>query len=98
MSSRSAKQVSVSRREDYEDIFELQFAHPPDETAEQKAARLAVEQESHRRSRSIDEELLETKRRLERKSKAIKILLLGTSVDPGCFIYLVNVRVAHRRS
>ncbi|KAK0202281.1 heterotrimeric GTP-binding alpha subunit [Desarmillaria ectypa] len=50
---------------------------PPDETEEQRANRLKELQDAQTVSREIDEHLLETKKMLERRKRAIKMLLLG---------------------
>ena len=49
----------------------------PGETEEQASARVKTLQEAVRRSKEIDEGLQETKKVLERRKKAVKILLLG---------------------
>ncbi|KAF7349070.1 G-protein alpha subunit [Mycena venus] len=57
----------------------LTIQPPPNETEEEKAARLEVQKEAIRVSRTIDAGLAESKRALERKKHAVKILLLGQS-------------------
>jgi guanine nucleotide-binding protein subunit alpha len=49
----------------------------PGETEEQVADRVRVLHEAVRRSKEIDESLQETKKVLDRRKKAVKILLLG---------------------
>lgn len=49
----------------------------PGETEEQAAARVKAFQEAVKRSREIDDSLQETKKLLEQRKKAVKILLLG---------------------
>jgi hypothetical protein len=48
-----------------------------DETAEQRRRRLLDQEEAQHVSRKIDESLQEAKDTLERRKKAIKVLLLG---------------------
>ncbi|KAF9002158.1 heterotrimeric GTP-binding alpha subunit [Cyathus striatus] len=51
----------------------------PNETDEEKEERLRVLGEAERRSKEIDVDLQETKKLLEKRKKAVKILLLGQS-------------------
>ncbi|KAH8830730.1 G-protein alpha subunit [Flagelloscypha sp. PMI_526] len=77
MSARRPMHAVLRPQDDTSDDPFIQFTHPTDETPEAYTARKKREEEAFLRSQTIDQELLETKRRLERKSKAIKILLLG---------------------
>lgn len=52
---------------------------PKDESPEDKARRLHAMHEATRVSREIDESLQESRRAMERRKKAIKVLLLGAS-------------------
>ena len=71
---RSKRTASVGLQDD-------PFAHftkpPPDETPDERARRLSEEQDAAKRSKDIDDALAAEKRELERKSKMIKVLLLG---------------------
>lgn len=63
-----------------DDAWSNIFKPPPNETAEEKRERLARQQEAQRVSREIDEGILESKKLLEKKKKAVKVLLLGTHI------------------
>jgi len=52
----------------------------PGESEEQAIVRVKSLQEAIKRSKEIDESLLETKIVLERRNKAVKILLLGAKL------------------
>lgn len=52
---------------------------PKDESPENRAIRLEKAQEAIRVSREIDEALQESRRAMDKKKKAIKVLLLGES-------------------
>jgi hypothetical protein len=49
----------------------------PGESEEETTARVQLLQEAVKRSKEIDEKLQETKKVLDRRSKAVRILLLG---------------------
>jgi hypothetical protein len=59
------------------------MAPPPDETPEQRARRLADEEEARRVSYEIDESL-KRERSVQRKKKVVKLLLLGQSESGAC--------------
>lgn len=59
----------------------------PGETEEQASARVKTLQEAVRRSKEIDEGLQETKKVLERRKKAVKILLLGIPAPPSPWFF-----------
>ena len=61
------------------DPFSTLLTPPPGESDAQKAARLDAAREAVRVSKGIDAGLAETRRMLERKKRAVKILLLGQS-------------------
>ena len=55
-------------------------ATSPSDTHEEALAKERAFQEAQRISRQIDEKLLEAKKALEKKKKAVQILLLGLSI------------------
>jgi len=59
------------------DPFAAALAPPPEETEDERVKRVHEQTEAARVSREIDESLLETKKLIEKRKKAIKILLLG---------------------
>jgi guanine nucleotide-binding protein subunit alpha len=59
------------------DPLNINLQPPANETEEQKAVRLEAALEATRVSRTIDAGLAESKKALERKKRAVKILLLG---------------------
>jgi hypothetical protein len=61
------------------DPLNVNLQPPPNETEEEKAVRLEAAREATRVSRAIDVGLVESKKALERKRRAVKILLLGQS-------------------
>ena len=62
------------------DPFAAAFMPPPDETDNERAQRVHEEAEAARISQEIDESLLEAKKFIEKRKKAIKVLLLGKLV------------------
>ncbi|KAJ7641830.1 G-protein alpha subunit [Roridomyces roridus] len=75
------------------DVFGAGMRPPANETDEDKARRLEAEREALRVSKTIDAALLEGKKVLERKKRAVKILLLGQS-ESGKSSVLRNFRLA----
>lgn len=61
-----------------DDPLDAVLRPPIDETEEEKAHRLAIEEEARRISQEIDEAIREEKA-LRKKSKAVRLLLLGQS-------------------
>jgi guanine nucleotide-binding protein subunit alpha len=59
-----------------EDPLSKALAPPPDETEVEREARLAAEGEAQRRSDMIDQEL-SRQRVVEKKTKCVRVLLLG---------------------
>lgn len=53
---------------------------PPDETPDARARREQQQREATRVSLEIDEDIQEARKLYEKRKKAVKILLLGTSV------------------
>ena len=71
MPSKNSKIVSEG------DPLAYVLAPPPNETEEQRLARLEAEAEAKRISDAIDEELQRQAKELKRAPKPVKILLLG---------------------
>lgn len=63
----------------YDDPLSRALMPPKDESPEDRARRLHAMQEATRVSREIDESLQESRRAMEKRKKAIKVLLLGES-------------------
>jgi hypothetical protein len=59
------------------DPFAAALMPPPEESEDERAKRVQQQAEAARVSREIDEDLQETKRLIEKRKKATKVLLLG---------------------
>ncbi|KAJ7069115.1 G-protein alpha subunit [Mycena amicta] len=75
------------------DPLSIPLQPPANETETEKQTRLDAAREATRVSRAIDAGLVETKKALERKQRAVKILLLGQS-ESGKSSVLRNFRLA----
>ncbi len=64
-------------RQSMDDPFASLTRAPTHESPDERALRLELEELALRRNREIDEGLAETKKALERRGRAIKVLLLG---------------------
>ena len=74
------KAVSNLRRPN--DPFAAALMPPPEETEEERVKRVREQAEAARVSREIDESLQEAKKLIEKRKKAIKVLLLGKPAPP----------------
>lgn len=64
----------------YEDPLSAALRPPPDETPDERDARVLAARLAKERSRAIDERLAEDRKALERKKMSVKVLLLGARV------------------
>lgn len=69
----------MGRSLEVDDPLALAIAPPPNETPEEREARLAGEREAKRISDDIDQSLRDERTALKRKKKPVKVLLLGRS-------------------
>ena len=67
---------------DPDDPLSQALQPPPNESPEERAARLRQQEEAIRISKEIDDEIAQAKKAYERRKKAIKILLLGSFPFP----------------
>ncbi|KAH9931630.1 G-alpha-domain-containing protein [Epithele typhae] len=82
-----------SRYQVDDDPLARMLAPPPNETAEQKEARLRVEAEARQRSDKIDEQI-KAERAAMKKNKPVKVLLLGQS-ESGKSTTLKNFQLSY---
>lgn len=68
--------INIAR---YEDPLSKALLPPPNETPSEREKRIQAQCEAIRISKEIDESLLESKKVLESRKKATKVLLLGKS-------------------
>jgi len=66
------------------DPFAIFHTPPPNETAEERAARMEKEAEEKRVSDQIDEQLKEEHVALMRKKRIVRVLILGQSESGEC--------------
>lgn len=68
---------AVSNYRQHDDPFTAALMPPPEETEEERAKRVQLQEEAAKVSRQIDESLLEAKKLIDKRKKATKVLLLG---------------------
>jgi guanine nucleotide-binding protein alpha-1 subunit len=74
---RSIREAISAYQDPSEDPLTKALEPAPDESEEERLRRLESIQAAQKVSQAIDAEILESKKLLEKKNKAIKILLLG---------------------
>jgi hypothetical protein len=65
-----------------DDSWSAIFKPPQNESHDEKQARIAQQQEAARISREIDDAIEKSRKQLEKRKKAVKVLLLGASPAP----------------
>lgn len=76
-SSRKGKSKASSVAESFENPYVTQIRPPSRENSIQRSQRVRSMQDAQALSRRIDDDLAESKKWLDRRKKALKILLLG---------------------
>ncbi len=66
-------------QQDPDDPLSQALQPPPDESPEDRAARIRQQEDASRISKEIDDDIALARKAFERRKKAIKILLLGPS-------------------
>ncbi|KAJ4469633.1 guanine nucleotide binding protein, alpha subunit [Lentinula lateritia] len=77
-----------------ENPFIVAFKVPANETEEERVHRARAFQDAQRVSRQIDENLQETKRNLDRRKRAIRILLLGIPIHMDLPTFMTDFQLA----
>jgi guanine nucleotide-binding protein alpha-1 subunit len=79
--SKRAPGMPVGYKDVHDDPLSQALMPPEDESPEDRALRMEKQQEATRISREIDESIQESKKAYEKRKKAIKVLLLGESLN-----------------
>jgi hypothetical protein len=79
--SKRAPAVPIGYKDLHDDPLSQALMPPEDESPEDRALRVEKQQEATRISREIDESIQESRKAYEKRKKAIKVLLLGESLN-----------------
>ena len=71
------RQRSQAELHQHDDPFAAAMLPPPNEDEATRSARLRSMEEAERKSREIDDDIAETKKRMDKNRKTVKLLLLG---------------------
>lgn len=77
---------AVATRHRASDPFAHALMPSPGETEDERTKRVLEQEEAARVSREIDESLLETKKLIEKRKTATKVLLLGKLIHPPAYL------------